>query len=226
MLMTAVPQSLPQTARTEPPRQPAGKAGDQLDLMGARVRFARNNEIYSEDEPAEFAYRVVSGAVRISKLLSDGRRQVSAFCLPGDLFGLEGVDTHNFSAEAIADSVIQIFKLSAIGQLAERDASVAGELWKAAARDLGRARNHMLLLGRKTALERIVAFLFEMAERADTGHLVRLPMSRYDIADYLGLTIETVSRTLSQLENQDLIELISARKIILKDPSGLARLDA
>jgi CRP/FNR family nitrogen fixation transcriptional regulator len=211
-------------AATLPTRPQVADTNSPLDLVGAPIKYGRNNEIYSEDEPAEFVYRVVSGVVRVSKLLADGRRQVSAFCLPGDMFGLEAGDTHAFSAESIADSVVQVFKLSSLSRMAERDSSIARELWRATARDLGRAQAHMLLLGRKTALERIVAFLLDMASRAMTGHLVRLPMSRYDIADYLGLTIETVSRTLSQLEHQDVIELLSARKIILKNPPLLARL--
>lgn len=205
-------------------RSQIAESDDPLDLIGARVNYSCDNDIYYEGEPAEFVYRVVSGVVRVSKCLADGRRQISAFYMPGDMFGFEGDATHAFTAEAIADSVVQVFKRSSLTRLADTDAAVAHAILQATTNDLCRAQAHMLLLGRKTALERIVAFLLEMATRAKTGHLVRLLMSRYDIADHLGLTIETVSRTLSQLETEDLIELLSARKIILKNPAALARL--
>jgi CRP-like cAMP-binding protein len=196
-----------------------------LDLMGAPMPFGRNAEVYGENEPADYLYKVVSGAVRTYRVLNDGRRQIGAFHLPGDMFGLEFGDTHGCSAEAIADSVILVIKRSAVLALAARDADVARQLWTLTARELGRAQNHMMLLVRN-AQERIATFLLEMAERAFAGDAVELPMSRQDIADHLGLTIETVSRTLTQLEHDAAIELPTSRRIVLRNRSALTRLNA
>ena len=199
--------------------------GSSLDLMGAPMPFARNVEIYGEDEPADYLYKVISGAVRSYRVLDDGRRQIGAFHLPGDMFGLEAGATHASSAEAVADSVVLVIKRSAVIALAERDSEVARQLWTLTARELGRAQNHMLLLIRN-AKERIASFLLEMAERAPGTDSVELPMSRQDIADYLGLTIETVSRTLTQLEAVAAIALPTSRRVVLRNRSALSRLNA
>lgn len=200
--------------------------GEAFALMGARLTVGRNAEIYGEGEPADYVYRVLRGVVRTHKLLSDGRRQISAFLLPGDFFGLDCDDDYRFSAEAVTDATLIFVKRSALMALAQRDGEVANELWRMAAGDLHRAHDHALLLGRKSAQERIAAFLLEMAERAEQSDTVDLPMSRLDIADYLGLTIETVSRTLTLLENAETIELPSTRRVRLCNRSALARLNA
>jgi CRP/FNR family transcriptional regulator, nitrogen fixation regulation protein len=199
--------------------------GSSLDLMGAPMPFARNVEIYGENEPAEYIYKVVSGAVRTYRVLNDGRRQIGAFLLPGDMFGLEAGASHGTSAEAIADSVVLVIKRSAVVALAERDPEVARQMWTLTAQELGRAQNHMLLLIRN-AQERIAAFLLEMAARAPGADSVELPMSRQDIADYLGLTIETVSRTLTQLEAEAAIALPTSRRVVLRNRSALRELNA
>jgi len=199
------------------------RSASSLDLMGAPMPFARNVEIYGENEPAEYLYKVISGAVRTYRVLNDGRRQIGAFLLPGDMFGLEAGANHGSSAEAVADSVILVIKRSAVLSLAERDPEVAREMWTLTAQELGRAQNHMMLLIRN-AQERIAAFLLEMAERAPGADSVDLPMSRQDIADYLGLTIETVSRTLTQLEADAAIALPTSRRIVLRNRSVLNEL--
>ena len=199
---------------------------DAFSMLGASMRFERNTEIYGEDEPADYVYKVMSGAVRSYKLLSDGRRQIGAFHLPGDVFGLEAGDEHRFTAEAIADSVVLVAKKSAIVAHAARDGGLAQALWAVTAGDLERAQDHLLLLGRKNAHERVATFLLEMASRAAATTEIELPMSRQDIADYLGLTIETVSRTLTQLEGEAAIEIPTSRRILLRDRSALRRLNA
>ncbi len=208
------------------PAQHDHTLGGSLQLMGASMTFGRNEEIYGEGEPAEYLYKVVSGAVRTSKLLSDGRRQIGAFHLPGNVFGLEAGSEHRFSAEAIADSVVLVVKRSAIEALAARDSEIARELWTLIAQHLERAHDHLMLLGRKNAQERLAAFLLEMAERNYVGNAVELPMSRQDMADYLGLTIETVSRTLTQLEAAHAIELPTSRRIVLRNRAALNALNA
>ena len=196
-----------------------------IDLMGALVPFARNSEIYGENEPADYLYKVLSGTVRTYKVLVDGRRQIGGFYLPGDMFGLETGDEHTFSAEAITDSKIIVIKRSALVALAARDHEVTRQMWQLTARELQRAQDRILVLI-KSAQERVAGFLLEMADRASKGEAVELPMSRQDIADYLGLTIETVSRTLTQLEKSATIELPTSRRIVLRNRSALTRLNA
>ncbi|MPZ59194.1 MAG: helix-turn-helix domain-containing protein [Rhizobiales bacterium] len=192
--------------------------------MGASMSFGRNAEVYGEDEPADYLYKVVSGTVRTYKVLADGRRQIGAFYMPGDIFGLESSDQHTFSAEAVTESKVLVIKRSTIAALAERDIDVARQLWILTGRELRRVQDHILLLI-KTAQERVAAFLLEMAERLPAGDRVELPMSRQDIADYLGLTIETVSRTFTHLENTAAIGLPSSRGIVLRNRNALGRLN-
>ena len=196
-----------------------------LEMMGAAMSFSRNEEIYGEGEPADYLYKVVRGAVRMYKVLSDGRRQIGAFYLPGDMFGLEAGAMHASSAEAIGDSTILVFKRSAVLALSARDADAARELWETTVRELQRAHDHMLLLI-KSAQERVASFLMEMAGRGCGIDEVALPMSRQDIADFLGLTIETVSRAIGQLEHAHAIALPSSRRIALRNRAMLWRLTA
>jgi len=196
-----------------------------IELMGTRMTYAPNEEIYGENEPAEFVYKVVSGAVRTYKILNDGRRQIGAFYLPGDIFGLEIGKEHQFSAEAIGNATVRVIKRSALVSLAERDCDAARELWTFTARELYRVQEHMLLLV-KSAQQRVACFLLEMSERLATTDAMELPMSRQDIADYLGLTIETVSRTMSQLVADSSIGLPSSRRIVLRNSAALRQLNA
>jgi CRP/FNR family nitrogen fixation transcriptional regulator len=195
------------------------------ELGGAMMPFERNSEIYGEGEPAEYVYKVISGAVRTYRVLSDGRRQVAAFYLPGEVFGLELGDEHAASAEAIANSKVLFVRRSALLSVAGRNGDVSRNLLGLTARELRRAQDHMLLLI-KSAQERVAAFLLEMAQRMAEKATVELPMSRQDIADYLGLTIETVSRTLTQLEEDATIELIASRRIALRNPNLLRELNS
>ena len=199
--------------------------GASIELMGASMPFARNAEIYGEKESADYLYKVVSGSVRTYKILNNGRRQIGGFYLPGDVFGLEVSDVHTFSAEAIVNSKILVIKRSALVSLAGRDTEIARKLWTITAVELHRAQDHILLLI-KTAQERVVGFLLEMAARVPVGNDIDLPMSRQDIADYLGLTIETVSRTLTQLENTAAIAVPASRHIVLRNRAALNRLNA
>ena len=195
-----------------------------FELMGAPMTFNRNAEIYGEDEPAEYLYKLVSGAVRTYKVLADGRRQIGAFYLAGDVFGLESGNQHAFSAEAIGEARVLVVKRSALESGASRDGAIAQQLWTITAGELRRAQEHLLTLI-KTAEERVVGFLLEMAGRMSAGNQIELPMSRQDIADYLGLTIETVSRTMTHLESAAAIELPSSRRVVLRNRATLSRLN-
>jgi CRP/FNR family transcriptional regulator, nitrogen fixation regulation protein len=194
-----------------------------MHLMGAVMAYPRDTEIFGENEPADYLYKVVSGAVRTYKILSDGRRQVGGFYLQGDIFGLEFADAHTLSAEAISDAKVLVVKRSALSALAGRDPSVAQQLFALTGRELHRVQDRILLLI-KNARERVASFLLEMAERAPQNNTIELPMSRQDIADYLGLTIETVSRTLTSLETASVIEVSTStsRRIVLRNRSALA----
>ena len=199
--------------------------GQTIQFMGALMSYPRNTEIFGENEPADYVYKVIRGAVRTYKILNDGRRQVSEFYLPGDVFGLQFAGEYVFSAEAIADTKVLVVKRSALTSLAGRDAAVGKELFNLASRELRRMQDRIMLLV-KSAQERVASFLLEMAERACANNIVELPMSRQDIADYLGLTIETVSRTLTGLETAAAIEVPSSRRIVLRDRSALNRLNS
>ena len=214
------------TIETHSPRPaPISAVAGPIGLMGAPMPFGRNEEIYGENEPAEYLYKVISGTVRTYKVLSDGRRQIGGFYLAGDMFGLEVGDAHTFSAEAIVDSKVLVIKRSTVTALAARDNAFARQLLALTAAELARAQGHVMLLI-KTAQERVAGFLLEMADRIQVQNEVELPMSRQDIADYLGLTIETVSRTLTQLENSAAISLPTSRHIVLRNRSALHRLNS
>jgi CRP/FNR family transcriptional regulator, nitrogen fixation regulation protein len=198
---------------------------DTFDMMGAPMSFSHNEEIYGEGEPADYLYKVVHGAVRMYKVLNDGRRQIGAFYLPGDMFGFESGDEHASSAEAVGDVTVLVFKRTAVLTLALRDGDVARQLWEITAHELDRSHKHSLLLI-LSAQERVASFLIEMADRSCASDEIELPMSRQDIADYLGLTIETVSRTLTQLESVGAIGVLAARRITFRNVGTLNRLNA
>jgi CRP/FNR family nitrogen fixation transcriptional regulator len=189
--------------------------------------YKRRSEIYGEKEPAEYVYQVKVGAVRSYKLLSDGRRQIGAFHLAGDIFGLENGSEHRFTAEAIVDTTVRLIKRRSLEMVAESDALVSRNLLSMTTNNLQHAEDHMLLLGRKTSLERVAAFLIEMDRRLTAAGVMALPMSRRDIADYLGLTLETVSRALSRLHELGILGFIGTnqRQIKLLDRQQLSGFD-
>jgi CRP/FNR family transcriptional regulator, nitrogen fixation regulation protein len=205
----------------------SGKAGslDQtMQLMGAVMPYPRNAEVFGEGEPADYVYKVVSGSVRTYKILADGRRQIGAFYLPGDFFGLQFSDTHTLSAEAMVDAKVLVVKRSALNALASRDTSIAQQLFALTSRQLQSMQRRIMLLA-KNAQERVATFLVEMAERSPASNTIELPMSRQDIADYLGLTIETVSRTLTCLQCTAMIDVPTSRRIVLRNRSALNHLN-
>lgn len=224
-------QSIPASVA---PVQPsiAGLRDQQFSLVAAQsgvvateFSYKRDEEIYGEDEPADYVYQVVRGAVRTYKLLSDGRRQIGAFHLPGDVFGLEPGQNHRLTAEAIIDTTVQLVKRRSLEAAAGTNVQVAHKLWTMTAGDLRHAEEHMLLLGRKTAMERVATFLLEMDRRLAVAGMMALPMCRRDIGDYLGLTLETISRALSQLNSQGILAFSGARQIVLRNRQRLANME-
>jgi CRP/FNR family nitrogen fixation transcriptional regulator len=194
-----------------------------LEMIGAPMSYVRNEEIFGEGEPAEYLYKVASGAVRVFKILDDGRRQISGFYLPGDFFGLEVANDHSASCEAICNATVLVMNRNSMTELAKRDSNVARKLLEVTASELARAQKHIMLLIR-SAEERVGSFLTEIATRSHAAQEFDLPMSRQDIADHLGLTIETVSRTLTRFETVGFIELPKSRRVILRKRSALAHL--
>src|SRR6516164_4217452 len=229
MLMRPITTAVaPRTLRYQFPRSGVdiNTLAGSMELMGTRISYPRNVEIFGEGEPAEYLYKVVSGSVRSCKILDDGRRQVTGFHMVGEVFGIELDEEHQFSAEAVNDAVVLVVKRSAIIGLAARDADIGRQLWAMTARELQRVQDHMLVLGCMSAKQRVAAFLLHMALHSSRGDEIELPMSRQDIADYLGMTIETVSRTMTQLEKDAAIGLASARRIVLRNRAALTTLNA
>jgi CRP/FNR family nitrogen fixation transcriptional regulator len=198
---------------------------DAVERMGFTSSYPMNTEIYGEEEPAQYLYKVVVGAVRTYRILENGRRQIAAFYVPGDIFGLETSDDHALSAEAISQCKLLLVKRRDLIALASQDNVVARLLWTITAAELRRVQDHTLLFA-MSAEQRVAGFLMEMAQRLSTDDEVRLPMARRDIADYLGLTIETVSRSLTHLESTAAIKIPTSRRIQFRDYIALGRLSA
>jgi CRP/FNR family transcriptional regulator, nitrogen fixation regulation protein len=213
------------TARNQPGDLDVIDLGPALCLRGTRMHFERNAEIFGEEEPAEYIYRVVTGAVRTMKFSADGRRQILAFHMPGDIFGVEVADTHSCSAEAVGNCEIVLVRRSLLEKAANEDVRAARQWLDLSGQNLRKAQDHTLILGHKGAGERIAAFLLRFADRSRSQD-IELPMSRADIADYLCLTIETVSRTLTQLERQCTIALPTSRHVVMRNRSALMQLEA
>jgi CRP/FNR family nitrogen fixation transcriptional regulator len=195
-------------------------ADDDIRVIGFTKSFSKDQQVFCEGGSTDFIYRVVSGAVRVTRLLADGRRQISDFYLPGDVFGVELDAMRSASAEALGETVLVVARRSNLTS----DPDHGARMWRHASRELRRCRDHVLTLGRRSAAERLAGFLIDLAQRLDADDAFDLPMGRQDIADYLGLTIETVSRTMTQLQNEGLIALPGARRVRLRRPAALADL--
>lgn len=200
--------------------------GPGLAVQGSRMDFSRNEEIFGQGEAADYVCRVISGAVRTIRFTCDGRRQILAFHLPGDVFGLEQSGIYSLSAEAVTDTEIAMVRRSLIDSIASRDVKASQALFALAAKHLNQAHEHALVLGRKGAGERVAAFLLQFSERFPACSEINLPMSRADIADYLALTIETVSRAFTQMERDNAIALPSSRHVVVRDRPALEHLQA
>jgi len=201
-----------------------------LEPRAITMRAERDEEIVAQEDPAAYCYLVVSGCVRTVRLMEDGRRQVGEFLFAGDLFGWEALDNHDFGAEAVTSVTLRRYARRDLERLADQDRDVARTLRELSSSRLRSGREHMLLLGRKTASERIASFLLEMAGRssASAGSTVELPMSRSDMGDYLGLTIETVCRRLTRLRLDGTIAIngttIAIRNRIALGEAGCERM--
>lgn len=191
-------------------------------------KYRKKTRVFGAGEEAEYVYQVISGAVRSCKLLSDSRRLINAFHLPGDIFGLQNGSIHRFTAEAIVDTEVRMTRqLSLVDTLANWTRQAGATSLDLVTRNLHHAQNHMLLLGRKTAQEKVAAFLHEMDVRLDHPNVMDIPMPRRDIADYLGLKVETVSRSLATLRDAKVVRFDGSthRRIVLLDRRRLLALE-
>jgi CRP/FNR family transcriptional regulator, nitrogen fixation regulation protein len=192
----------------------------------SEVFFEKGTKIYGDNEPAGNVYQVKTGAVRSFKLLSDGRRQIGAFHLAGDIFGVTTEEHHRFTTEAVVDTTLWLVRRQSL-DLADTDGALTRELLSMTVRNLQHAEDQLLLLGQKDSLEKVAAFLLEMDKRLAGTGAITLPMTRRDIADYLGLTLETVSRALARLKRKGAIGFTDAtqREIMLLNKQRLLVID-
>lgn len=200
----------------------------RLDALAEHITLEPGQALIREGDPAEAVFNITSGSVRVYKLLADGRRQITGFLFAGDFLGLATGETFVFSAEAIEPATACRFRKSEYRALIRETPALEAALLERANHELAVAQNQMLLLGRKTALERIATFLLELPShdpvRAAPAGQVHLPMTRSEIADYLGLTIETVSRVLTRLRTRGVIRLTSMISLVVEQPEVLRTL--
>ncbi|HET9460226.1 MAG TPA: helix-turn-helix domain-containing protein [Sphingomicrobium sp.] len=199
--------------------------------MGTQFRLATGQPLFHEGDPATRVYTVTRGSLKLYKLLPDGRRQVTGFMQPGDFLGISVDDEHAFSAEALEPSQLCGFPRNRFDDFTEDNGEMERELYRLAVHELAAAQQQMVLLGRKTAAERLASFFLALADReerasSDKARFVSLPMSRSDIADYLGLTKETISRVLSQFKSRRVIRLDAINRIEILDREALEALAA
>ena len=193
---------------------------DPVAKMGMLVRYSRGAEIFAQERPAKYLYKIITGTVRTFRILSDGRRQICAFYMPGDYFGLEPSDRHASSAFAIDDVQCIVTKRQMVTGRADRRRDVARQLLAISSNEVRNLQDQTLMLT-KSSEGRFAWFLLQIARRTASSRMVSLPMPRKDIADYLGVTIETISRTIRKFETAGWIKVISPRKIQLKDQAAL-----
>lgn len=200
----------------------------KLNAISDTLAFQAGDALVREGDPATHLFNVTSGSVRVYKLLPDGRRQIVGFLFAGDFLGLATGDRYAFSAEALEPTTACRFRKTEYRKLLAEQPDLEAALLERASHELQAAQDQMLLLGRKTAMERLASFLYDLARRAEraTGQadVVHLPMTRAEIADYLGLTTETVSRLTSKLKTRGLIRLLSLYSVRIERPAELAEL--
>ncbi len=227
-----IPAVAPRAAHLRP--VPATtSASSALDRLGTSVGYARGKTIIEEGNPAEYVYKVVSGALRKVRLLPDGRRHITSFLMPGDFFGFAEGAVYTHTVEAVADVTLVRYTRRGFEAALEQDPRAGRHFLGLVCKALSATQDQLLLLGRKSALERMASFLLALSDRmgADrkggkTGAELDLPMNRSDVADYLGLTIETVSRLITRLRALHIIDTPDAHRILILKRDALEDLSA
>jgi CRP-like cAMP-binding protein len=224
---SSTPPVLP-ASRSDTTPAPVAAGRDPLEALGTMVAYDRNRTIYFEGDEAEHCFRVRSGTVRLCKVTEDGRRQIAAFLMAGDLFGWVEEGEYTFSAEAVTDAKIEKFQRSRIDRAMAQDPALGRRIMAVLSSQLACAHQHVVLLGRMTAYERVATFLLDLARRrrpaARDSRNVELAMSRRDLADYLGLTVETVSRVMNGLKRKGVIFFTAPEDVHLKQSEALERM--
>ena len=215
---TTQPRSAPMAASRKAERPDELAA---LDRIGSVVTLRREESLFYEGDSADYYFKVVTGAVRSCKLLADGRRHIGDFFLPGDFIGLDAATDYIFSAEAVTETTVVRYARRSVDALAFQEPKIQRRLLSIVCHELSAAQGRMLLLSRKTADERIASFLLGLAVRTGHAERVALPMTRTDIGDHLGLTMETVSRALSQLRHDGVIALVNSHEVVIRDRDAL-----
>jgi CRP/FNR family transcriptional regulator len=195
-----------------------------LDRTGAPLAIAQNQTIFSQGDPVNHAYKILRGVVRLCKHLPDGRRQIAQFLFPGDYFSFVTIGDHGFSAEAVVDLSLLSFSQERIESLCRDNPDLRNQLFQILSQRVHDIQNHLTIVGRQTAKERVAAFLLLLADRLGAGGKVNVPMNRQDIGDYLSLTMETVSRTLSSLKAAGMIGIADQHQLELRNVDGLRAL--
>jgi CRP/FNR family transcriptional regulator len=205
------------------------EAATGLDRAGVVRTLKRGQELFDDGDPADCFFKVVSGAVLTYRLLPDGRRHVQDFHVAGEYVGFTIAPSYSCAAAAIADSTVISYPRRRVETLIEQQPAVGRDLLAVVSRDLSAAQDQMLLLGRKAALERLASFLLQLARRLGApvaaNQKLNLFMTRTDIADHLGLTMETVSRGLNRLKRLGAIDLPSPVCVVLRDPDMLIQME-
>jgi CRP/FNR family nitrogen fixation transcriptional regulator len=199
---------------------------EPLQGAGTVVHFPQGQEIFAEGDEPDVFYKVISGVVRSCKFLSDGRRQIVAFHTAGEVFGFELGADRQLAAEAVSDCTLICYRRRSMQMMAQKDETISRRLLQYAMQNLAQAQGHSLLLARRSAAEKVAAFLLDWQARSDRQNVIHLEMTRQEIADYLALTIETVSRSLSQFERDGVIALPNTRELRLLDTGALEELAA
>jgi CRP/FNR family transcriptional regulator len=195
-----------------------------LDRIGTVISLRRDAALFVAGDPVRCCFKVITGTMRSCRILAQGRRHVGEFMLPGDFIGLEMGERWNFTVEAVSDATLMRYPRLRVGQLLQQQPRLGKRLLDLIGRELSAAQTQMLMLGRKTAVERLASFLLTMSVRTGKADRVWLPMTRHDIADHLGLTIETVSRVFSLLKSRGVIQLKTSSEVVLKSRGALAQL--
>lgn len=190
-------------------------------VPGTAIVLARDEPLFCEDDAADSYFEILTGAVRTCTLLFDGRRHVGDFFLPGDFLGLGAIGHHQSRAEAVTETRVTVYARRIVDLAVDEHPLLGRWLLSRACNELAAAARHKLLLGRKTASEKIASFLIHLVGRQPGGDRVRLPMTRIDIADHLGLTTETVSRVFSQLKADSVIALYGVSELHVVDWDAL-----
>jgi len=212
---------MPRGAVSEP-AHPGHEQLTALDGIGSHLHIAPNRTIFSQGEPVDHAYKIVSGVVRLCKHLPDGRRQIAQFLFPGEYFSFVTIGDHGFSAEAVVDVTLLSFPQKHVERLCQEHPHLRARLFELLSQRVHDIQNHLTMVGRQTAKERVAAFLLLLSQRLSTdGTRITVPMNRQDIADYLSLTMETVSRTLSLLKANRIISVPDLHQLELRNIDAL-----